>query len=784
MSFLPIMLCVSVVCCCTACQDDEIITPSRPDAVGETIPVDVIFDTEKVQDAYDLTSPQGGATRAAVRDRGVVEVDLLPTPATRGLEQDKPATLTNVFVVQKKKDNTYVLALNNQSVELGKKTTLSLQADDDSELYILARNGTAGDNLTTSNVGTCTITSAEINKIVEGTADAINKMPYFLHLEHVAVTSEGIIQSLQGHDARLRLRRLAARVNVSWNFEVIGYTLQEVTLQETPLKYQVFPLEGQNSYPDLMDQYYTLKLYDAGSDATSAACWVARSVRGTVNISNETMRDKERAPQGSSYLQFTATKDGTKTRLVYRIYLGGNSIQDFNVLDNTNYNYNLTFKSAESIADADGRVQLLNGASASTGNTTFVPTANCFMVKPGGSFHFDPFKFRRSGDDVDNTQLIGWANSRGGICSVKVVWQTRENGDTGDPVLGVANSSSDHSNIVELTNADNSLLPSLPLTDGFKESGKCHIHCRVAPNTIGGNGVIAAYDKDKKILWSWHLWVTDYNPDPHGNVAVSEENKRKQKYTYRGENWLPMMDRNIGAQKGFVEFPKDDLERSRANGVGYSHGRKDPNPGSFSRSKVELVTITEGVVDDLQNMYGPDGYSVVSRDTYVPDPSYQSAEWTFQNILKWGYSQQTVWDGNVKTFYDPSPQGWRVPPHEVLLNFFKDTSYAGNSKSAVYSELNGEDATREKTMNNGGALIQYGANKEEVTYVRLTGYRRFAYSFQFVNKFTVLWSRDKRDNTNAWGFSINGEGSGYNTSMFGGWARYDAHHIRCIQEME
>lgn len=806
--FLYFAFLFTAVCGMLACQDDELVEPLHPSDGSQGVSVEVVFDTEEVGDACDYLSPQGTSRSVAVcngashRDvshsgashNGAIKVELLPTSVSRAtnLDTSKPIQLTNVNIVQRKKDKTLVSVSLNGPVSLGAKQTLSgLSPDEDSDLFIFTRNGINGNDLTTANLSTCAVTSTEINKITEDTG--VTNMPYYLHLEHVkivqdATTNNYIIQSNEGHDARFRLRRLASRVNVTWSFNVQDYTLQEVTLQDTPLKYLAFPSETESTYPDLMDQYYTVKLYDANnSDATtttnSASCWVARNVRGTANVATEAMRDKERAPQGSSFLNFVATKNDEKDRLIYRVYLGGNSIQDFNVQDNTNYNYNLTFNSSEQIADTDGRVQLLNGSPASKGNTTFVPTANCFMVKPGGSFHFDPFLYRRAGRDDENTVLKKWVSSYGGIASVKVLWQTRENGDTGDPVLGIANNSvNDHTNIVELTNADNTSLTSASAT-AFTEKNQCHIHCRVAPNTKGGNGLIVAYAANGKILWSWHLWVTDYNPDPHGNASVlNDENKRKQKYTYRGEEWLPMMDRNIGAQKGFVTVPGSELDRSRANGIGYSHGRKDPSLGSFSRDKQEEIPITEGAVDGLLNMYGPDGYSVISRDITQPNPYYQDEDWTFLNVLKWGYCKTTGWDGNEKTFYDPSPQGWRVPPYKALLNFFSSKIWGGGGQSS----LNGLESNISKNniLSNGGALIQYGTNESDVAYVRLTGYRRFYNGFTGINKFTALWARENNSNTTtAWAFAINYlEGASY-IDLSSKWARSDAHQIRCIQEM-
>ena len=332
--FLYFAFLFTAVCGMLACQDDELVESLHPSDGSEGVSVEVVFDTEEVGDACDYLSPQGtsrsvavcnGASHRDVSHNGAIKVELLPTSVSRAtdLNTDKPTQLTNVNIVQRKKDKTLVSVLSNGTVSLGAKQTLSgLSPDEDSDLSIFARNGTSGNDLTTVNLSTCAVTSTEINKITEATG--IEKMPYFLHLEHVKIVQDAagnyVIQSNEGHDARLRLRRLASRVNVTWSFNVQDYTLQEVTLQDTPLKYLAFPSETESTYPDLMDQYYTVKLYDAnntGTTTTSASCWIARNVRGTANVATEAMRDKERAPQGSSFLNFVATKNDAKDRLIY-----------------------------------------------------------------------------------------------------------------------------------------------------------------------------------------------------------------------------------------------------------------------------------------------------------------------------------------------------------------------------------------------------------------------------------------------------------------------------------
>ena len=109
----------------------------------------------------------------------------------------------------------------------------------------------------------------------------------------------------------------------------------------------------------------------------------------------------------------------------------------------------------------------------------------------------------------------------------------------------------------------------------------------------GGSGAIAAYNASGQILWSWHIWVTDYKPDPRGDVDVQTPvNKRKLKFEYNSSSYLPMMDRNLGAIAGYIDFPPNELEKSKTNGFYYQWSRKDPFIGSYSNTKISGISYT------------------------------------------------------------------------------------------------------------------------------------------------------------------------------------------------
>ena len=409
------------------------------------------------------------------------------------------------------------------------------------------------------------------------------------------------------------------------------------------------------------------------------------------------------------------------------------------------------------------------------------------MVAPGGSFCFDPFLYRQNGTDITNTVLTGWTGgSRGGIKYVKLLWQTKENGDVGDPVIGVVNSAADHTNVVDIRRTDGSSITTVPATN----AGQCRIYCRVASNTQGGNGLIAAYDASDRILWSWHVWVTEYSPSAVGDETVLiPENKRKQKYTYRTDiNQLPFMDRYLGAQSGYEDVPATELEKSKANGLQYQWGRKDPFAGSYTNKSISSITISSTEpTDGLANLYGPDGYTFLPRKNVGSKVSVEEASknpmTTYVVKPAWCSTEAAYWGngtaGETKTVYDPCPVGWRVPEGKNYYHLFTDTNYAGTSAGATSAAMN----TKSISIADGGAVVYY--NRVNTTYFRFTGYQEFVDKFNFIGQKVNVWCRN-RSNSLSTSLLIRAYQSSaiplVTNVSYQSWHASDPHPIRCIQE--
>jgi len=154
-----------------------------------------------------------------------------------------------------------------------------------------------------------------------------------------------------------------------------------------------------------------------------------------------------------------------------------------------------------------------------------------------------------------------------------------------------------------------------------------------------GNAVVAAYAADgTTILWSWHIWVTDYNPDTPSNGTV---------YTLANSVTSNVfMDRNLGALTA-------SYSSSYVDKFYYQWGRKDPFP--------------------KQNVVDASG-ATVSRDI-TSATTVQSVEYTIlhpfffiaSNVNPWCSTWNiNLWGGNAdspKTIFDPCPIGWRMPSY-------------------------------------------------------------------------------------------------------------------------
>ncbi|MCD7937295.1 MAG: hypothetical protein LUG98_10575 [Tannerellaceae bacterium] len=197
-----------------------------------------------------------------------------------------------------------------------------------------------------------------------------------------------------------------------------------------------------------------------------------------------------------------------------------------------------------------------------------------------------------------------------------------------------------------------------------------------ASTTLSGNAVVGVKPKgaaDDKWLYSWHLWLTGYNPASGANEDQFLLGTSVRQFT--------LMSRNIGA----LEY-KNDVIGASVNGLFYQWGRKDPLHSSFASGSSPMVNTANNLGNALNN----------------PRVFYRSTtgleDW-FTNRDDKRYQNHYLWNtpSNEKGVFDPCPEGWKIPGpdwgsavHEFTVNRFTSRNIiTDNSGRYISKEIAG-----------------------------------------------------------------------------------------------
>ena len=210
------------------------------------------------------------------------------------------------------------------------------------------------------------------------------------------------------------------------------------------------------------------------------------------------------------------------------------------------------------------------------------------------------------------------------------------------------------------------------------------VHFFLPEEPVSGNAVIAVKDAMGTILWSWHIWVVDFDP-----VATQQ--------TYN--SGAVMMVRNLGA---LIMIPGV----YGSWGLKYQWGRKDPFVGGLYSGWDRAFTAPS---DAIRYEYYNSSTDTMENAVKNPAVVYNDARWGDATNL-WSYK---------KTKYDPCPVGWRISDFaawEGLDNWSLCQDYltAYTPTSTVYFPTAG--------FSDGAEYID---NLNSGAYFWLTEYRRY-----------------------------------------------------------
>lgn len=226
--------------------------------------------------------------------------------------------------------------------------------------------------------------------------------------------------------------------------------------------------------------------------------------------------------------------------------------------------------------------------------------ANSYIVKEAGDYMFWAVK-------GNSDQSVGE------VAKAEIVWETYNN----------AEEVTANSVIAKVAYANNYIVFSTPET--------------LKP----GNALIAAKDANDKILWSWHIWI------PATEVTTITSS------IYNA----PLMDRNLGA---LVVATADANITIESFGLSYQWGRKDPFVGAGALGVDGNATVAGVAVSSTEGA-GEADESKISLQQSIENPTLLGHA---KNKGWLDVVDNTLWQNDVKTIYDPCPTGYRVPARD------------------------------------------------------------------------------------------------------------------------
>ena len=324
------------------------------------------------------------------------------------------------------------------------------------------------------------------------------------------------------------------------------------------------------------------------------------------------------------------------------------------------------------------------------GGTAVMRTANCYIVNAAGRYKL-PLVY---GNAVDYARVPGGPNPGWNTSA----YTSQATGDVlstfinhlGNPISNpyIYNNTDCTPHSCTLVWQDE---PNL-VTNVSLSSDHHFLEFTVGQSTIRqGNAVVAVRNSSNTVMWSWHIWVTNYVPGS-GDKAITNHQYKQYPLMAVNIGWcdgqtITYTERTMQVrfkQTGTSVTPQIITVKQKAhtitkigNSTYYQWGRKDPFVGAvFDNSTINNKTwynetgAASTANPTLQNFAF--GISCIASGIKQPN--------TFNNNSQMDNTYANLWSVNnavytanddlvVKTIYDPSPVGYKLLPNNAFTGF-------------------------------------------------------------------------------------------------------------------
>ena len=361
-------------------------------------------------------------------------------------------------------------------------------------------------------------------------------------------------------------------------------------------------------------------------------------------------------------------------------------------------------------------------------------TANCYIVSAGGTYKFPMVYGNAIKNGVDNTEAYNPSNIVGSSTAINPFWGATK--ITGSKITGATKAE-------VLWSSTPGIVTDVAINGDYVEFKVNKANMKEASVVIGikNSDPEVAYGVGN-VLWSWHIWITSKDVVDTDNGYFMREPLGFRHTKWQGTSY--QQDRKVRltftqtrtGKTAQVEFTQKAASMEReGEAMYYQQGRKDPlyptspmvlqSPGSDPDARRRGFTLINSVKyasvmarprklwSDPTTKGNWDWMTISIGDIGNGEPYYSEsvvANTTYFNLWDANNGQGHGYTGTfVKTVYDPSPVGFRVPR---LAEFEKINN--GNNGKEAFTPLTGVLRYDDFTVKNKGTNGYYWSSEKKI----------------------------------------------------------------------
>ena len=303
-----------------------------------------------------------------------------------------------------------------------------------------------------------------------------------------------------------------------------------------------------------------------------------------------------------------------------------------------------------------------------------------------------------------------------------------------DPWIEKSNAANAGIDGAKIVWADEQDLVHLSASPIKQDGGNAYLDFEVKQTDIKSGNAVVAVTKGGTVVWSWHLWFAP--KDALDKIEVTNHQNVKYYFTKEALGWKPIqwsgstyssartvkvkveqtVANNGTKQEAVINITQNPGRVKQGATTLYQFGRKDAFPGVDASKLATNSHFTENAGDNMSIMNGiqhPDFY-YIGGSNWISNYGYYNL-WSADNTVIGG---SNVGNDNlvVKTVYDPSPVGFKMPANNAF------TGFTANGQNEGTMNVDGTDVGQ-TFSNNFGHNFWTSSSKKATINFPASGFR-------------------------------------------------------------